>query len=87
MIKSNKCSKCACHLKEIAGLKRIFINADDESVRRCIKYENKILELRAEIKQLKAERSSHSQNKKKVLARVGGPDSNTTLCAPNPFKH
>ncbi|MGA7899358.1 MAG: hypothetical protein WCA39_10910 [Nitrososphaeraceae archaeon] len=48
-------------------LKKTFITADDESVRRCMQYEDKILEFKAELEWLKAEDSSGSQSDKKVL--------------------
>ena len=38
-----KCSKCDGYQKQIARLKKAFIEADDENVRRCMKYEDKIL--------------------------------------------
>lgn len=65
-----KCPKCAQNQKA-------FIKLDDENIRRCMKYEDKILELKAEIKRLKAEHNSGNQNKKKVLEKVGQPVSNT----------
>ena len=72
------CSKCMHYQKQIARLKKAFIKADDDSVRRCMQYEDKILELNAEIKRLKAGHSSGSQSEKKVLEEVGQPESNTT---------
>jgi len=71
------CTKCARNQKQIAKWKKAFIKADDENVHRCMKYEEKILELKAEIKRLKAEHSLGGQNKKKVLEKVGQPESNT----------
>ena len=68
-----RCLKCARYQKQISRLKNAFIESDDDHVRICMHYE-------AMIKRLKAEHSSGSQ-REKVLARVGGPDSNTTLHA------
>ena len=78
-----KCSKCAHYQKRIARLIRAFIKADDENVRRCMKYEDKIMKFKAEKEWLEAEDSSGSQSKKKVLEEVGHPESNTTLRAPS----
>ena len=92
-------SDCARYLKEIAELKKAFIEADYESVRQRMQHEDEISELKdeylfayrllkdakAEIKQLKAETSSGSQNKKMVLEEVGRPESNTNLRAPDPL--
>jgi hypothetical protein len=75
----SECSDCARYQKQIAKLKRAFIEADDESVRRSMKYENKILELIAELVWLKAEDSSGSQNEKMMLEQVGHQESNITL--------
>jgi hypothetical protein len=47
--------------------KKGVVVADNESVRRSMKYEDKILELIAELMWLKDEDSSGSQSKKKVL--------------------
>ena len=69
-------TKYARNQKQNAKWIKAFINADDENVRRCMKYEEKILELKAEIKRLKAEHSLRSQSK--VLEKVGQPGSNTT---------
>jgi hypothetical protein len=66
-------SKCMHYQKQIARLKKAFIEADDESVRRSMKYEDKILELIAELMWLKTEDSSGSQSKKKVLEKVERP--------------
>jgi hypothetical protein len=52
--------------------KKGVVVADNESVRRSMKYEDKILELIAELMWLKAEDSSGSQSKKKVLEKVEG---------------
>ena len=60
----SKCSKCAHYQKKIAKLAKAFINADDESIRRSTEYEDKILEFRAEIEQLKGKHSSRSQNER-----------------------
>ena len=68
-----KCPRCRHYQKQNARLKKAFIEADDENVRRSMKYENKILELIAELVWLKAEDSSGSQSKKKVLEKVEGP--------------
>ncbi|MGC2427703.1 MAG: hypothetical protein WA421_11760 [Nitrososphaeraceae archaeon] len=74
-----KCPRCTHYQKQIARLKRAFIKADDENVGRCMKYEDKILKLKAEKEWLEDEHSSASQSKKKVLEEVGQPESNTTL--------
>ena len=66
-------SDCARYQKQIARLKRAFVVADDESVRRSMKYEDKILKLIAELVWLKTEDSSGSQNKKKVLEEFERP--------------
>ena len=66
-----KCSNCARYQKQIARLKKAFIKADDENVRRCMKYEDKILKFKAEKEWLEDEHSSGSQSKKKVLEQVG----------------
>lgn len=63
----NNCSDCARYQKQIARLKKAFIDADDENVRHSMKYEDKILELIAELEWLKAEDSSGAQSDKKVL--------------------
>jgi len=95
----NNCSDCARYRKQIARIKKAFIDADDESVRRCMQYEDKNLELiyersyvyrlledsKAEIEHLKAEHSSGSQSVMKVLEEVGNPDSNTSLRAQDPL--
>jgi hypothetical protein len=57
--------------KQIAKWIKALIKADDENVRRCMQYEDKILELKAEIAQLKAEHSSGSRSK--VLETAGRP--------------
>ena len=62
-----KCSKCDGYHKQIARLKKAFIEADDENVRRSMKYEDKFLKFKAELEWLKAEYSSGSQREKKVL--------------------
>jgi hypothetical protein len=67
-----KCPRCRHYQKQNARLERAIIEADDESVRRNMKYENKILELIAELVWLKAEDSSGSQSKKKVLEEFEG---------------
>jgi hypothetical protein len=77
-----KCPRCRHYQKQNARLKRVFVVADDESVRRSMKYEDKILELIAELMWLKAEPSSGSQSEKMVLEEVGSPESNTSLRAP-----
>ena len=81
-----KCSDCARYEKQIAKLKKDFIKADDESVRRSMQYEDKILKFKAELEWLKAEDSSGSQSKKKVLGEVGDPAPNTALHAPSSIK-
>lgn len=91
----NNCSDCERYLKEIAELKKAFIEADYESVRRCAQLKDEISEsnedcsytygqlqdAKSEIKQLKAEHSSGNQSKKKVLEEVEGPESNPALRA------
>jgi hypothetical protein len=67
-----KCPRCRHYQKQNARLKRAYIEADDESVRRNMKYEDKILKLIAELVWLKAEDSSGSQSKKKVLEEFEG---------------
>jgi chromosome segregation ATPase len=66
------CSNCSRYLKEIAELKEAFIEADYQSVRQCAQLKDEISEsdedcsytdeqledAKAEIKRLKAERSS-----------------------------
>jgi hypothetical protein len=59
------CSNCARYQKQIARLEKAFIKADDENVRRCMKYEDKILKFEAEKKWLEDEHSSASQSKKR----------------------
>ena len=81
-----KCPMCTHYQKQITRLKRSFIKADDESVRRCMKYEDKILKFKAEKEWLEAEDSSGSQSKKKVLGEVGQPESNTNSRAPSSVK-
>ena len=77
ILKTNKtqpdgnCSKCMHYQKQIARLKKAFINADVDSVHHCMQYEDKILELNAEIKRLKAGHNSGKQSK--VLEKVGRP--------------
>ena len=78
-LSEGKCSKCARYQKQIARLKRAFIKADDESVRRCMKYEDKILKFKAEKEWLEDEHSSASQSKKKALEKVGSPNSNANF--------
>jgi hypothetical protein len=89
-------SDCARYLKEIAELKKAFIEADYESLRQCTQLKDEISEsnedcsytygqlqdAKAEIKRLKAETSSGNQSKKMVLEEVGQPESNTNLRAP-----
>ncbi len=83
----SECSKCERYLKEIAELKEAFLEADYQSVRQCTQLKDKISEsdedcsytdelledAKAEIKRLKAERSSGSQSKKKVLEEFERP--------------
>jgi hypothetical protein len=52
-----------------------------------MKYEDKILKLIAELVWLKAEHSSGSQSKKKALEKVGSPNSNANLRAPDSPYH
>ena len=68
-----KCPRCRHYQKQNARLKKAIIEADDESVRRSMKYEDKILKLIAELVWLKTEDSSGSQNKKKVLEEFERP--------------
>ena len=62
-----KCPRCRHYQKQNARLKRAFIEADDESVRRSMKYEDKILKLIAELVWLKAEDSSGRQSDNMML--------------------
>ena len=82
----NNCSDCAHYQKQIARIKKAFIDADDESVRRCMQYEHKILKFKAEKEWLEDEHSSASQSKNLVLEEVGQPESNTELRAPSSVK-
>jgi hypothetical protein len=75
----NNCPDCTLYLKEITELKEAFIEADYESVCQSSQYKDEISyayrlleDAKAEIKRLKAERSSRNQNKK-VLGKVGRP--------------
>ena len=63
------CSNCARYQKQIARLKKTFITADDENVRRCMKYEDKILKFKAEKVWLEDEHSSASQSKKEGIRK------------------
>ena len=60
-----KCLRCTHYQKQITRLKRASIKADDEHVRRCMQYEDKILKFEAEKKWLEDEHSSASQSKKR----------------------
>jgi hypothetical protein len=69
--------------KQIARFEKMFIEADDESIRQSMQQEDEISytyrlleDYKAEIAQLKAELSSGGQ-RKKVLEVVRQPDSNT----------
>jgi hypothetical protein len=62
-----KCPRCRHYQKQNARLKKAIIEADDESVRRSMKYEDKILKLIAELVWLKAEDSSGRQSDNMVL--------------------
>lgn len=62
-----KCPRCRHYQKQNARLKKAFIEADDEIVRRSMKYEDKILKLIAEVVWLKAEDSSSGQSDNMVL--------------------
>jgi hypothetical protein len=62
-----RCTNCEHYQKQIARLKKAFIEADDENVSRCMQYENKILKFKTEKEWLKAEDISGSQSDKKVL--------------------
>ena len=95
----NNCSDCVRILKEIAELKKAFIEADYESVRQCMQLKGEISESdedcsyaytlledsKAEIEQLKAEHSSGSQNKKNALEEVGSQNSNANLRVSHPL--
>jgi len=83
----DKCSKCKRYQKQIARLKKVFIKADDENVRRCMKYEDKIMKFKAEKEWLESEDSSGSQSKKKALEKVGSQNSNANLRAPDSPYH
>jgi hypothetical protein len=63
----NNCLGCARYQKENARLKKAFIMANDENVRRCMQHEDKISKFKAEKQWLEAEDSSGSQSHKKVL--------------------
>ena len=80
------CSNCARYQKQIARLKKTFITADDENVRHCMKYEDKIMKFKAEKVWLEAEDSSGSQSKRKALEMVGSPNSNAKLRTPSSVK-
>jgi hypothetical protein len=82
----DKCLKCKRYQKQIARLKKVFIKADDENVRRCMKYEDKIMKFKAEKEWLESEDSSGSQSKKKALEMVGSPNSNAKLRTPSSVK-
>jgi hypothetical protein len=73
----DNCSKCARYEKQIARLKKGFIQADDENVLRLMRYENKILELKAAIKRSKADHSSEKSKQVTGVREVAGPVSNT----------
>ena len=77
----DKCSKCDHYQKQIAKLEKAFIKADDENVRRCMKYEDKILKFKAEKEWLEDGDSSRNQSKKNALEKVGSPNSNANLRA------
>ena len=86
-LSEGKCPKCSHYQKQIARLKKAFIEADDENVRRCMQYEDKILKFEAEKKWLEDEHSSASQSKKKALEKVGSPNSNANLRGPDSLKN
>jgi hypothetical protein len=65
----DKCSKCTHYQKQNAKLTTAFINADDESIRRSVQYEDKILELKAKIEHLKAEKRSPTEMVQSTNAR------------------
>jgi hypothetical protein len=74
------CLKCAHYQRQIDRLKKAYIEADYESVCRSSQHEDEISyayrlleDAKAEITQLKAERSLGSQSKKKVLEQVERP--------------
>ncbi len=81
------CPKCTSYLKEIDELNEAFIEADCQSVRQSTQLKDEISkpdedcsytdelleEAKAEIKRLKAERSSGSQSKEKVLEEFERP--------------
>lgn len=93
----HNCPYCVLYRKEIDELKEAIIDADVQSVRQQtqLKYEisksdedcsytDELLEdAKAEIRRLKAKRSSGSQSK--VLEKVAQPESNTTLRMPDPL--
>jgi hypothetical protein len=62
-----KCPRCRHYQKQNARLKKAIIEAEDEIVRRSMKYEDKILKLIAEVVWLKAEDSSGGQSDNMVL--------------------
>jgi len=80
-------SDYACCIKEITELKEAFIDSDLENVRQRMQLKDEIAKLedeleyvyglledaKAEIRRLKAKRSSGSQRKKRVLEKVGRP--------------
>lgn len=81
------CSKCARNQKQFAKLKKAFIKLDDENIRRCMKYEDKISKFKAEKEWLEDEHSSASQRKKKALEKVDRPNSNANLRVPDSPYH
>ena len=72
-----KCPKCTHYQKQIVRLKKAFIEEDDENVRRSMKYEDKILKLKAAIKRSKSEYNSEKSKQEKVLEAAERPVSNT----------
>ena len=68
--RSSACSDCAHYIKEIAKLKRAFIQADDENIRCLMQYEDKISKFNAEKKWLETDVSSEKL-KEKAGVRIG----------------
>lgn len=60
----SNCPKCGGYQKQIAKLKRSFIKADDENVRRLMQYEDKISKFNAEKRWLETDVSSEKLKEK-----------------------
>jgi hypothetical protein len=84
--RSSECSNCTRYKKQIAKLRKAFIEAHDENLRRCMQLENKISKLKVEKEWLDAGDISISQSKKKALEKVGSQNSNANLRAPSSVK-